>query len=386
MPCVQTLCNDPNPNVRSSMAQHLAVVAESLRNPSDCGSTLVPCLVQLCKDTETGTREAALNTVALCIPFLSKDQRKSSIVPLLKRSTEQALNDQDETLPVVARNLGQWIDSLEDVLTTRDHNWFLDIYVRMANLSLPPSSADDNCAPLNIHTSVRRMCAYNFPCMVLKYGEEFFKNRLLAILENFCTDPDDDIRSATAAGFHEVVKLMPNEPALLPPFFELIRGSPAEVVGHLMASLDRILPALYKCVSNQNNCKISRLQLDHIIIGCNRLIRRTSSWRAQHSYLQNIVVLRHLIPVKDLFISFIPMLKQEALTTRAIPCRVAASVTLLLFMRESSCEVDRQSIVDFFVHCDPIYFEIYAKKKSFKSQFLQIKETFLISKFYLFLM
>ncbi|EJW70424.1 hypothetical protein WUBG_18670, partial [Wuchereria bancrofti] len=66
------LCNDPNSNVRSSMAQHLAVVAESLRNPSDCGSALVPCLVQLCKDTEIGTREAALNTIALCIPFLSK--------------------------------------------------------------------------------------------------------------------------------------------------------------------------------------------------------------------------------------------------------------------------------------------------------------------------
>lgn len=47
---------------------------------------------------------------------------------------------------------------------------------------------------------------------------------------------------------------MPNEPALLPPFFELIRGSPAEVVGHLMGNLDRILPALYKCVSEQNDC------------------------------------------------------------------------------------------------------------------------------------
>ncbi|KAK6103060.1 hypothetical protein QQG55_11010 [Brugia pahangi] len=143
---------------------------------------------------------------------------------------------------------------------------------------------------------------------------------------------------------------MPNEPSLLPPFFELIRGSPAEVVGHLMGSLDRILPSLYKCVSEQNNCQISRLQLDHIVIGCNRLIRRTSSWRAQYSYLQNIAVLRHLIPVKDLFISFVPMLKQEVLTTRAIPCRVAASITLLLFMRENPNEIDRQSIIDFFIH------------------------------------
>ncbi|CAG9532062.1 unnamed protein product [Cercopithifilaria johnstoni] len=350
IPCVQMLCNDPNSNVRSSMVQHLAVVAESLRNRSDCGTTLVPCLVQLCNDTEIGTREAALNTIASCIPFLSKDQRKCSIVPLLRDSIEQALSAQDETLHVVAKNFGQWIDLLQDVLTVRDYNWFLDIYVQIANLSRYSSSNDDNSNLSNIQTSVRRMCAYNFPCMVLKYGENFFKGRLLPILEAFCADPDDDIRSSTAAGFHEVVKLIPNEPALLPPFFELIRGSSAEVVGHLMGNLDRILPALYKCIFEQNNCKISRLQLDHIIIGCNRLIRGSSSWRAQYSYLKNIAVLRHLIPVKDLFISFIPMLKQEVLTARAIPCRVAASITLLLFMRENPCDADRQSIIDFFIH------------------------------------
>uniref|UniRef100_A0A915Q2A9 Serine/threonine-protein phosphatase 4 regulatory subunit 4 n=1 Tax=Setaria digitata TaxID=48799 RepID=A0A915Q2A9_9BILA len=349
IPCVQTLCNDPNSNVRSSIAQHLGVIAESLRNPSDCASMLMPCLVQLCKDTEVGTRETALNSISLCIPFLSKEHRKCSIIPLLKRCTEQAVAGQDETLTVVAKNLGQWIDLLQDVLTARDHSWFLDVYIRIANLSqCSPSS--DNGTVSNIQLSARRMCAYNFPCMVLKYGEDSFKDRLLPILESFCSDSDDDIRSATAAGFHEVVKLIPNEPTLLPPFFDLIRGSPAEVVGHLMSSLDQILPALYKCVSEQKNCAINRLQLDRILIGCNRLIRGSSSWRAQHSYLQNIAVLRHLIPAKDLFVSFVPVLKQEVLTTRAIPCRVAASVTLLLFMRENPNIADRQSIIDFFVH------------------------------------
>ncbi|VDK74271.1 unnamed protein product [Onchocerca ochengi] len=362
VPCVQMLCNDPNSNVRSSMAQHLAAVAESLRalnkinremlrNPSDCASALVPCLVQLCKDTEVGTRETALNTISLCIPFISKEQRKYSIVPLLKRSIEQAMNAQDETFSVVTRNLGQWIDLLKDVLTTRDNNWFLDTYIRITNLSRCLSSNDEsNGISTNIQASVRRMCAYNFPYMVLKYGGNSLKDHFLPILESFCSDPDDEVRSAVASAFHELVKLMPNESALLLPLFELIRGSPAEVVGHLMDTFDQILPALYKFVSEPNNCKVTRSQLDHIVIGCNRLIRGTSSWRSHHSYLQNIVVLRQLIPVKDLFISFVPMLKQEVLTTRAIPCRIAASVTLLLFMRENPSKVDRQSIIGFFVH------------------------------------
>ncbi|VDK29864.1 unnamed protein product [Gongylonema pulchrum] len=221
------------------------------RNPSDCASIVVPCLIELCKDAESGTREAALNTIAQCIPFLSKDNRKNSILPLLKKCAEQAIVAQDETLGVVARNLGQWLFSLKDVLTAKESAWFLEIYVRIASLGRAFLTSDG--ASSNIQIATRRMSAYNFPCIVLAYGEDCFKDRLLPILEGFCSDPDDDVRSATAAGFHEIVKLLPNEPSLIAPFTELIRGSSAEVVGHLMNGLDRILPALYSCVSGQNN-------------------------------------------------------------------------------------------------------------------------------------
>ncbi|VDN05571.1 unnamed protein product [Thelazia callipaeda] len=351
IPCVQLLCSDPNASVRNSIAQNLGDVVKSLQNTNDCAKMLVPCLVELCKDADIGTRETALDTVAHCIPFLSKETCKYSIVPLLKYCTEQAIIAEDETLNVVSKNLGQWTYLLKDVLTTRDFSWFFDSYVAIVGVPDRSSSSNiDGTCSSNIRVTTRRMCAYNFPCMILIYGEDYFKNRLLPILESFCSDPDDGIRSATAAGFHEVVKLLPDEPALIPPFFDLIRGSSAEVVGHLMRNLDEILPVLYKCVSKQNNCKISRVQLDRLIIGCCRMIRGTSFWRAQHCYLQNIAVLRFLIPINDLFVSFVPVLKQEVLTTRPIPCRVAASITLLLFMRQNPSRTARQSVIDFFIH------------------------------------
>ncbi|VDK23740.1 unnamed protein product [Anisakis simplex] len=71
-PCVQMLTHDQNANVRSSIAQRLGVIAQSLRNAADCGSLLLPCLVELCRDDEVGVREAILNTVAVCLPHLSK--------------------------------------------------------------------------------------------------------------------------------------------------------------------------------------------------------------------------------------------------------------------------------------------------------------------------
>uniref|UniRef100_A0A914ZLX9 Serine/threonine-protein phosphatase 4 regulatory subunit 4 n=1 Tax=Parascaris univalens TaxID=6257 RepID=A0A914ZLX9_PARUN len=347
-PCAQMLAQDPNANVRGSIAQRLGFIAQSLHNANDCGTLLLPCLIELCKDDDVGVREAILNTVAICLPHFSKESSKSAIIPLLKKSTEQAVFLQDETLSVVAKNLGQWIYNLKDTMSVNERKWFLDMFIRIANLAQSSSTTSTNGNSNSIHTLARRMCAYNFPCIVLVYGEECFMDRLLPIFEGFCSDPDEEIRCATAAGFHEVVNLVPNEPALIPPFIELIRGGAAEVVAHLTGNLDRILPALYKCVSDRS--RINRVQLDRILIGCDRLIRGTGSWRAHHSYLTNIAVIRKLIPIKEVFISFVPMLKQEVLTARAIPCRVAASLTLLLFMRENGDKSERQSIVDFFVH------------------------------------
>ncbi|VDM50007.1 unnamed protein product [Toxocara canis] len=71
-PCAQMLAQDPNANVRGSIAQRLGVIAQSLHNASDCGTLLLPCLIELCNDDDIGVREAILNTVAVCLPHFSK--------------------------------------------------------------------------------------------------------------------------------------------------------------------------------------------------------------------------------------------------------------------------------------------------------------------------
>ncbi|VDD95013.1 unnamed protein product [Enterobius vermicularis] len=71
-PCAQMLAKDSNPNVRSSVAQRLGVIAQSLNNANDCATLLLPCLIELCKDDDLGVREAILNTIAVCLPHFSK--------------------------------------------------------------------------------------------------------------------------------------------------------------------------------------------------------------------------------------------------------------------------------------------------------------------------
>lgn len=89
----------------------------------------------------------------------------------------------------------------------------------------------------------------------MHFGSEHFSQRLFPILEQFCKDSDDEIRSIMASGFHEIVQL--NEKCknqnLLSPFLELMCSGNAEVVQHMAANLNKTLPLLYKQLKD-NNC------------------------------------------------------------------------------------------------------------------------------------
>lgn len=44
--------------------------------------------------------------------------------------------------------------------------------------------------------------------MVMMFGAEAFRDTLLPILETLCVDPDEAVRCAIAAGFHEVADVL----------------------------------------------------------------------------------------------------------------------------------------------------------------------------------
>ncbi|KAI1716991.1 serine/threonine-protein phosphatase 4 regulatory subunit 4 [Ditylenchus destructor] len=367
VPCAQMLCQDPSAAVRTTIAQRLHTIAQCLNNSSECVSLILPCMIELCKDEDPGVREAILNTVAVCLPYFTKESKRSVCLvgPTFLR---------DVSLTVVARQLGPWLESLKDVLSNAELKWFLETYCRIVELFSANGNKNDEG-----QTSSQRMCAYNFPCFAMVYGKDHFNDRLLPILERFCKDNDDEVRSTIASGFHEIVQLRSEaeQQALLGSFVELMCSGTAEVVQHLTGNLHKTLSALYKGVkSNGKNSKdsngnqslncdqkysslfqsissarmgpVTRVQLDRILIGCNRLIRGTGSWRSHEAYLLNLAVVRYLVPVKDLELSFVPMLQQEVLVARALPCRVAAAQSLLLIMRQFPVKKNRDAIIKFF--------------------------------------
>ncbi|RCN34197.1 HEAT repeat protein [Ancylostoma caninum] len=107
-PCAQILCQDSNSNVRTSMAQRLPVIARALKNSSDAVSLLLPCFVQLYQDDDVTVKEACMNNIAQCIPHFTNEAKKTTVFPLIKKSTEYSLEKKDDTLMVIAKNFGEW--------------------------------------------------------------------------------------------------------------------------------------------------------------------------------------------------------------------------------------------------------------------------------------
>uniref|UniRef100_A0A7E4VVF8 HEAT domain-containing protein n=1 Tax=Panagrellus redivivus TaxID=6233 RepID=A0A7E4VVF8_PANRE len=346
-PCAKMLCQDPNATVRTAIAQRLSVIAQSLNNSADCVSLLLPCLIELCKDDDPGVREAILNTIAVCLPYFTKESRKTVVIPLLRKCSEQALILRDSSLTVVAKQLGPWLFALKEILSPQEKRWFIDTYCRVIYMASDPGQK-----PLaSLMLTCRRLSAFNFPCFALVYEGDVFTSKLLPVLEKFVADPDEEIRGTIAAGFHEVMNIRNEEPALLHIFVELVKSGAVEVIQHLVRNLHKAVPALYAAVAKEEQRripKVTKLQLDRLIVGCNRLTRNTGNWRSHESYLLNLPELREFVCPADMLATFVPILKEEVLTARALPCRIAAATSLLRIMRDMPAAKSRQVIIDFF--------------------------------------
>ena len=103
------------------------------------------------------------------------ESRKTVVLPLLRKCTEQSLILRDASLSVVAKQLGPWAYALKEILSPQETRWFLETYMRIVNLPSPDS--DKSLQILSL--TCRRQCAYNFPVSI-----HFGKN-LHILLINF---------------------------------------------------------------------------------------------------------------------------------------------------------------------------------------------------------
>uniref|UniRef100_A0A8R1I1A2 Uncharacterized protein n=2 Tax=Caenorhabditis japonica TaxID=281687 RepID=A0A8R1I1A2_CAEJA len=342
-PIVVTLCKDANSNVRVAISQRLFGIANALKNSHDVVSCLLSSYVNLLNDEEMNVREAAMKSLSDTFSLFTRDARKHTLFPTIKKLTEEALEKKNEGLAIISHNFGRWSWELNELLDQLDKSWILNAYCKMVQIS-DEMCEDGEREKKNIRSVLKKTCCFNYPCMMTMFKKQF--DRLLPILEMFCTDHEEDVRISIAASYHEILTMFPDKSDLVPPLIELLHGGSTDVIAKVAHNLPKILPLLYENIRD-NPGKTKSLQLDRLLLGCNQILRNSSSWRSHEALLKSLKTLPNCVEEETIVRTFVPLLKKEVLEVRAIPCRIAACDALLHLMRHISQSDTRAEIAKF---------------------------------------
>ncbi|KAF8362602.1 hypothetical protein PRIPAC_89525 [Pristionchus pacificus] len=335
---IQQLSMDDYGTVRIAMAQRLTVVAERLDKCSDVSRIVLPCLVSLAEDDDANVREAALPSLVGLIHRITRDTKRSVVTPFFRKLVERGMEKKDDRIGLASRYFGELLAYLFDDMDILDQTWALNSYIKLVSLTK---------TDLVKMVSARRSCAYNLPCMYQLYPSA--STRFASIIHDLCVDSDDEVRISIASSFDQLLQMCTEKKMMIGPFIELVRGGSIEVVAKIASRFSSILPILYKSVSEAPpSDNLSPISIDRLILGCNQLLQSCGNWRAHESLLHSISSLVTLVEHKTLFHTFVPLLKTQILTVRGVPCREAASRSLLILMRNLYKEEERIEIIDFF--------------------------------------
>ena len=106
LPATLALCQDVEPEVRTTICRHLPLVARGV-GLELTQSAVLPAIVELSRDEAAAVRLAAVETVVHLLSLLDDEVCSGTIVPLVMGSCEQARSMEDCSLPAIARHLGR---------------------------------------------------------------------------------------------------------------------------------------------------------------------------------------------------------------------------------------------------------------------------------------
>ncbi|XP_077996015.1 serine/threonine-protein phosphatase 4 regulatory subunit 4-like [Glandiceps talaboti] len=370
LPLVTSLCQDVDYEVRGCMCRQLDAVARGLGLEST-KSAILPELVELSNDEESYVRLAALETVVSLLSLLDDETCVNTIIPLMCRFCENALQNEDSTLPSVAFQFGKLCHGLSVNLNEDQKLWFLSFYRKMCVLGLNDSKSrsTERMTPnvLNIfeeddsYAECRQCAAYNFPCMVLFAGPRNFKTELYSTFSSLCDDPHKLVRRTVSCGFHEVAKMLGSSVVILQQeLICLLKDDAPEVLEGVIPHLPDTLQMFAKGGGNVvTESKISGFGFDNLIL-CKRLTGLsdlvpallaseslaacTRQWRLHAEILSQFACLPKCLTSDQIYYKFVPVMFKHLTANRVLPVKRAAARTICVFVRHNRKLEQRQEL------------------------------------------
>ncbi|XP_063958781.1 serine/threonine-protein phosphatase 4 regulatory subunit 4-like isoform X10 [Lytechinus pictus] len=376
LPLVTSLCQDVDYEVRACMCKQLDSVARGL-GLEPTRSAILPELVELGKDEESCVRLAALETIVSLLSLLDDDTCTQTIIPLVRKFCENAMNNEDSTLPSVAKQFGRLCHGLSVNLTEELKLWFMKYYYKLCSLGLneksisndrleqsgaSSNSSTKNSPMLSMYreehrlTECRQYSAYNFPCMVLFAGARKFKAELHGTFASLCDDPHPQVRATLACGFHEVAHLLGNNVSCIHgELVSLLKDENLQVLQGITSHLPETLVTFSKGALSS-----SGHHLDNKVYGVGDLIpailaaesraSNSRNWRLHVDILEKLACLPKCLTSDQIHSKFIPLFFKHVTSHRALPIQHAAARTLCVLMRNCRKLDHRQDMVAKLIH------------------------------------
>ncbi|XP_078315308.1 serine/threonine-protein phosphatase 4 regulatory subunit 4-like isoform X3 [Crassostrea virginica] len=373
LPVVQSLCQDVDYEVRGCMCRQLDCVARGMGLEAT-KSAILPELVELTNDEECHVRIAGLETVVNILSLLDAETCGTTIIPLVCKICQQAVQAEDATLPVVATQLGKLCHGISDNLTDEQRQWFIDFYKKLCHVGLEKNKASSRVTTPLIDkdrgskesdltdifeledklVECRKNSAYNFPAMVLFCGAKQFKPELHLTFTHLCKDPHFLVRKTISSGFHEVCKLLGNNANLIQSdLVALLKDESIEVLRGVISTIPAILDCYMSSGSNHTVSESKSGPLSDIIpafLASENAIFTCHNWRLQEELMRNLSCLSRCYSSESLYNKVIPILRQKLVKARALPVKVAAAHSLLKLTRKVKKREQREEIYHGLIH------------------------------------
>lgn len=356
LPVVQSLCQDVDYEVRGCMCRQLDCVARGLGLEAT-KSAILPELVELTNDEECHVRIAGLETVVNILSLLDAETCGTTIIPLVCKICQQAVQAEDATLPVVATQLGKLCHGIADNLTDEQKQWFIDFYKKLCHVGLEKNKESDLNDIFELEDKLvecRKNSAFNFPAMVLFCGAKQFKPDLHITFTHLCKDPHFMVRKTISGGFHEVCKLLGNSANLIQSdLVALLKDESIEVLKGVVSNMPAILDCYMSSGSNHTVSESKSGPLSDIIpafLASENAVFTSNNWRLQEMLMNNLSCLNKCYSSENIYNKVIPILRQKLIKARALPVKVAAARSLLKLTRKVKKREQRDEIFHGLIH------------------------------------
>lgn len=353
LPLVTALCQDVDYEVRACMCKELAVVARGLGlEPTQ--SAILPELVELSNDEESCVRLSALETIVNLLSLLDDETCNQTIIPLVCKYCDNAMQNKDVTLPSIAKQFGRLCHGLSVNLTEEQKIWSLNYYRDLCVYGLKDKPNQEEALSPRIlalykeedrQKECRHQSAYNLPCMVLFAGAKNFKSELHSSFASLCDDPEEKVRISLAKGFHEVAKLLGSSVGVIQgEFINFLRDDSLEVVAALVSHLPETCEAFSKGLSKSESKDGGMADVIPALLSTESRASASRNWRLHADILDKYSCLTKCLTSDQVYQKFVPIVFHCITSHKPLPVHLAACRTICVFIKHNKKQEQRQEL------------------------------------------